>query len=249
MPATARHRWDALLAAAIALQLVVAVTVAHRGFASTTGAGPCVVRSSERELAQELLQLCREAVPEVSAVWGRDWSRRAVLVVDDGAADVAALVLRGEIHVNRSAFARLSPAGRHVVVTHEMTHVATKAVRGQGVPTWLIEGFADYVGYLHAGIPVARAAQELVTEVRAGRLPRALPTEPAFDGVALPSVYAQSWLAVALLVRTHGEADVVRLYRAVAAGTAVERALPLLLHLTLAQLTAAWRSDLQRRLG
>ena len=115
-------------------------------------------------------------------MWGHDWSRRAVLVVDDGEDEVAALVERGEIHVHRGAFSRLSPAGRRVVITHEVTHLATKAARGQGVPTWLIEGFADYVGYLNAGIPVAQAAQELATEVRAGRVPRTLPAEAAFDG-------------------------------------------------------------------
>jgi hypothetical protein len=248
VPAAARPWWEAALAVVIATQLVLAVTVVHRGFQSSLQAGPCVVRSDDTGLDEQLLELCRSAVPEVSAVWGDDWARRAVLVVEDGESGVAALVEQGTIHVSRRAFARLSPAGRQVVITHEVTHLATRAVRGQGVPTWLIEGFADYVGYQHAGIPVARAAQELATEVRAGRLPRTLPSEAAFDGGGLPSVYAQSWLAVSLLVRAHGQADVVRLYRAVAAGTPIERALPLLLHTTLAGLTAAWRTDLQREL-
>lgn len=248
MPAAAVTRWEAVLAVVIASQLAVAVAVVHRGVVSSVAAGPCVVRSSHGALASELVELCQEAIPEVSAVWGEDWSRRAALVVDDDGEDVAALIRQGEIHVNRRAFARLSPDGRQVVITHEMTHLATHAARGQGVPTWLIEGFADYVGYLNAGIPVARAAQELATEVRAGHVPRSLPSEAAFDRAALPSLYAQSWLAVSLLVRAHGQDAVVRLYRAVAAGTPVERALPLLLGTTLAALTASWRADLVREL-
>ncbi|MFC7643582.1 hypothetical protein ACFQX6_24425 [Streptosporangium lutulentum] len=67
-----------------------------------------------------------------------------------------------------SGYARLSEVGRDVVITHELTHVATGATRGGRVPMWLSEGFADYVGYRDAGIAVRTVAAEL-----AGRCARA----------------------------------------------------------------------------
>ncbi len=248
MAAPARPWWEAVVAVVIATQLAVAVTYVARHDMPRTAAsvGPCLVRGADRAVVDELLDLCLVAVPAVTSVWGQNWARRAVLVVAPGEEGVAAVVRGGEVEVDPASFAELSEAGKQVVITHEVTHLATKAVRGQGVPTWLIEGFADYVGYLRSGIPLGVAAQELQTEVRAGRVPRALPSEAAFDGASLPSVYAQSWLAVWLLVRTYGQACVVRLYRAVLAGTPVERALPLLMHLTLAELTTRWRAGLQR---
>lgn len=222
----------------------------------SVSAGPCTVRGDQ--LLHEVLDLCRAAVPEVTAVWGADWDRRAELVVvpdpdhlpaSGDLADVAALVQGGRVYVSATALAELSPAGRRVVITHEITHLATGAARGRSVPAWLVEGFADYVGFRHVGIPVRQAAQELGQEVRSHRLPRALPAEAAFDGDDQSSVYEQSWLAVVLMVRTYGQPAVVRLYRAVAAGAPIERAMRLVLGTTPTALTRAWRADLVRELG
>ncbi|MCW2543431.1 MAG: hypothetical protein JWM40_983 [Frankiales bacterium] len=262
---TARRRWETGLAIVIAAQLAVAVvTVAQGDDRSwrTRSGGTCEVRSHPHAdaLAADLLQLCQSAVRDVTTVWGRGWAQRADLVVAADAEelgvlvgggdleDVAAVTKDGQVLINAAAFRRLSDPGRRVVTTHEVTHLATGAVRGRGVPTWLIEGFADYVGYLHAGVPLQRAASELADEVRAGQVPRSLPDEAAFDGGHQPSAYEQSWLAVSLLVREHGQGQVVRLYRAVAAGTAFARALPLLLDTSVAGFTAAWRADLTARL-
>jgi hypothetical protein len=262
---TARRRWETGLAIVIVAQLAVAVvTVAQtddRGW-RTTSVKTCQVRSHPHEeaLARDLLRFCESAVRDVTKVWGRDWAQRADVVVAADAQelgvlisgvdleDVAAVTKDGQVFVNAAAFRRLSDPGRQVVTTHEVTHLATGSVRGRGVPTWLIEGFADYVGYLHAGIPLQRAAIELSAEVRAGKVPRSLPDEAAFDGGRQPSAYEQSWLAVSLLVREHGERLVVRLYRAVAAGTWFNRALPLLFATSVTDFTAHWRADLMARL-
>ena len=263
---TARRRWEAGLAAVIAIQLAVAVVTIvqtdERGW-RTRAAGACEVRShpAQDQLADDLVGLCQIAVRDVTAVWGRDWAQRAELVVaaDDGELgrllgggsgleEVAAVTRDSQVFVNAAAFRLLSDAGRRVVTTHEVTHLATGAVRGRGVPTWLIEGFADYVGYLHAGVPLRLAAIELTDEVRRGQVPSRLPDEGAFDGGRQPSAYEQSWLAVSLLARTHGQREVVRFYRAVAAGSSLQRALPLLLGISLSQLTTDWRADLLARL-
>src|SRR5690606_165346 len=49
-------------------------------------------------------------------------------------------------------------------------------------PLWLIEGFADYVGYLRTRVGVRAAAGELRREVAAGRVPSRLPSADALSG-------------------------------------------------------------------
>ena len=76
------------------------------------------------------------------------------------------------------------------------------------MPTWLIEGFADYVGNLGSGQPVPAIAAELAAEVRRG---------PAAGRAAdrrrlrrrqrrLPQAYEQSWLACRLIADRIGPA-------------------------------------------
>ena len=92
---------------------------------------------------------------------------------------LAAVADGGRVVVVPENFARLTATGRDVVITHELTHVATGATRGGRVPMWMSEGFADYVGYRDAGIAVRMVAAELAREVRAGACP------PAFPGPAI----------------------------------------------------------------
>lgn len=212
------------------------------------------------------------AVPRVSAVWGSDWSRRVVALVPGSQEEVAQIVGRPGKHsqiaalttsqragsaavgerivVNPAAFGRLGALGRRVVLTHELTHVATGSATGPKVPAWLAEGFADYVGYL--GLPVSYrvAAAELRADVHSGRGPRALPADGDFDGgnVELPAVYEQAWLAVTLLAEAHGRSALVDLYREVGAGTSLDQALRTRWGTDLQHFTASWRRDLSQRL-
>ncbi len=54
--------------------------------------------------------------------------------------------------------AALSTVGERIVLTHEITHLATAAATADITPRWLVEGFAEYVANLHTGQPVATAA-------------------------------------------------------------------------------------------
>ncbi|MCP9984043.1 basic secretory family protein [Actinomadura madurae] len=123
------------------------------------------------------------AVPDVTGVVGAGWARRVVALApaDPGLASalagpgqslgqIAALATvapapssggRGEdrIVVSPTAFGRLNDLGRTVVLTHELTHVATGGARDRRTPLWLIEGFADYVGYRHVEIGARAAAR------------------------------------------------------------------------------------------
>lgn len=204
----------------------------------------------------------------VDAAWGTRWSRTSVVEVpadqaqmaallgrpDPAALDRVAAVTTGEtlgggavttgdrVVVNPEGLARLTPQGRAVVLTHELTHVATRAGALTSVPTWFSEGYADWVGYRGRGLADADLARPLLEAARGdgwggaddgdgsgdggdggegapGPL-RRLPDEAAFDpaGGDVAVAYAGSWLAVDLLARRWGDDAVTALYRDVASG-------------------------------
>jgi hypothetical protein len=97
--------------------------------------------------------------------------------------------------LNPAELPRLSALGLGIVLRHEITHVATWSLISDAMPTWLIEGFADYVGNLHSGQSVDVAAAELRTEVRVGKVPTALPTGQDFSGGTAPiaQIYEEAW--------------------------------------------------------
>ncbi len=231
-------------------------------------------------LVAQVAAACEDAVPRVTAVWGTAWSQRVVLIVPSSVVELGRLVpqlgdlsqiaalataelaspstgyhpVGDRVLINPAGFARLGVVGRRVVLTHEVAHVASRGLTGPAVPTWLVEGFADYLGYLGAGVPVRTAAQELGEAVRAGHLPTALPSDADFDAgnVALPQIYEQSWLAVRLLVQEFGVPGLLRLYRAAGqapAGAPFETALRTAVGTTTAELTAQWRRHLRSELG
>lgn len=182
-------------------------------------------------------------IPDITAVWGPDWAQRALVVVPSTTAQFVALTgqhgdvskleavqsaeQRGDagaeettgnrITINPEPYGALSSAGRRVVVTHELTHVATRASTGAQTPLWLAEGFADYVGFLRSGIPVPDVTTELRGALVTGGLPPHLPVDGDFAvGSAQPAVaYEESWLACRLIVRTGDQAALVAFYRAV----------------------------------
>ncbi|SEG84797.1 hypothetical protein SAMN05444920_105416 [Nonomuraea solani] len=162
---------------------------------------------------------------------------------------LAAVADGGRVIVVPEFFAALNSVGKDVVLAHELTHVAAGT---GGLPVWLYEGFADYVGYRDAGLPVRTAAAELAAEVRAGRLPSALPGPAAFaadgrDPARLARAYQEAWLACRFLADRFGEGTLVRLYRdARAAG--VDQALAAQ-GLSVDSLTARWRAYVRDQLG
>ncbi len=206
------------------------------------------------------------AVPRITEVVGDRWARRVVALVpaDDQRAsalapgnpvtNIAALAVSGPAGEDRiviapGTFGRLNALGREVVLTHELTHVATGGARDGRTPLWLIEGLADYVGYKGATVPVRSAARELAREVAAGRVPEALPEAADFDGPdRLPQVYAEAWLACRMVAERYGEDALVELYRA-AGRRSQDAALRSTLGVGTAGFTAMWRDYLRKELG
>ncbi|MET7850402.1 hypothetical protein ABZT48_19705 [Streptomyces avermitilis] len=225
--------------------------------------------------------LADRAVPAASQAWGSDWAGRVVVLVPkslDGMAGLLgapasgyrgiAAVTTGEVGgaakapadrivVNPDAYGVLGDFGRQVVLTHEATHVATRAHTTAATPLWLSEGYADWVGYRGSGRTAARTAPELDRAVREGQVPAALPADSDFgfsgDAGKLARAYEAGWMACRMIADRWGEVRLDDFYRAVGdhrtrAG-AVEGALKDVLGTTPERFTARWRAYLKAQLG
>ncbi|MFF3693610.1 hypothetical protein [Streptomyces sp. NPDC002221] len=221
------------------------------------------------------------AVPAVSKAWPGTWAGRVVVLVPASLDAMAALlgapaasyrgiaaVTTGEaggagaapadrVIVNPDAYAVLGDLGREVVLTHETTHVATRAHTSSATPMWLSEGYADWVGYRDTGRTAAQAAPELQKAVRAGDLPAGLPSDAdfGFDGGAdrLARAYEGGWLACRMIAARWGEAKLARLYTEIGDQPhregATEKAMSDQLGLTSGEFTAQWRAYVRDQLG
>jgi hypothetical protein len=230
--------------------------------------------------------LIERAVPIVTGVWGAAWNSQVAVLVPDTAAEFAAvtgddadvsqlaalsiadrierdsahpagLVLGARIVLNPVNLQGLSGPARQLVVQHELTHLAARAVTDDAMPLWVVEGFADYVGNLGSGRTAAQSAPDLAADLRGGPGPANLPTGASFDGAnpRLSQVYEQSALACSLIARRVGAAGLVRFYRAVSAaapvslGAAAAVALRTVLHTDVSTFTRDWRAYLRAELG
>ncbi|WP_203970979.1 peptidase MA family metallohydrolase [Planotetraspora silvatica] len=217
-----------------------------------------VIGRSARQAA-EIAAVADRAGRTVARVWGPVDAVVLVPATEAQAAELAApahvegfaaFAGVGRVIVDPSGFGRLSRTGRQVVLTHELTHVATGAALTGDMPAWLVEGFADYVGYLDAGLPVRTVAAELAEEVRAGTPPRELPGRAEFQSgsVRLAQAYEEAWLMCRYIAERFGEPELVGLYRA-SLRSGVTAALRDTLGMTLPGLTEGWRDYVVRQLG
>ncbi len=229
-------------------------------------------------------ELADRAVPAVSDAWDADWSRRVVVYVPASLEGMAGLlgspassyrgiaaVTTGEtggagdapadrVIVNPDAYGLLGTVGKQVVLTHETTHVATRAHTSPATPLWLSEGYADWVGYRGTGRTPRQAAPELARAVTDGRVPENLPTDDEFgftgDAAELARAYEAGWTACRLIADRWGEDRLARFYRAVGAHRereqrerAVEEAMAEVLGTTPEEFTARWRDELRAEFG
>ncbi|MEU9392462.1 hypothetical protein AB0D86_20950 [Streptomyces sp. NPDC048324] len=252
-----------------------AVTVVRGRRSLVLGTG----RSSEQ--LHMYADLADHAVPAVSGAWGTDWTRRVVVEAPKSLEGMAGLlgspasqyrgiaaVTTGEVGgppsapadrviVNPDAYALLGPLGKQVVLTHETTHVATRAHTTPATPLWLSEGYADWIGYLGTGRTPVQAAPELAHAVDDGQVPSALPTDKDFgfsgDATKLAQAYEGGWLACRLIAARWGEVRLGEFYRAVGdhkvRDGSVEGAMRTVLGTTPEKFTEQWRDYLRTELG
>jgi hypothetical protein len=188
----------------------------------------------------ELRRLSDEAdraVRDVDRVWRGDWSRRPLVILPRSQKDMATLIgsdgkglaqiaavttgsfaeglTRGDrVVINPTAFGTLGSLGRRIVLSHEMTHLATRATSVQSLPIWLSEGFADYVAYDPTTVPTSVVASDVLDAVRDGDPPRRLPEPADFDAGEgdIAAAYEGAWLACRMIAERFGERALVRFY-------------------------------------
>ena len=194
-------------------------------------------RGATRAQLRRLAAEADLAVRDVDDVWTGDWSRTPVVVLPRNQEDMATLIgsdgeglaqiaavttgsfesglSRGDrIVINPAAWDILGMLGRRVVLTHEMTHVATRATSVTAPPIWLSEGFADYVAYQANPVPTVVVASDVLDDVRDGKAPKRLPRDDDFDAARgdISAAYEGAWLASRLIAERYGEDELVRLY-------------------------------------
>jgi hypothetical protein len=215
-------------------------------------------------------------VPRVRAVVGRTTPARVAVFIPDDQREMAALVgqklvlstiaavavadsvdtdrgqARGQrVVVNPANIDRLGVLGRRVVLEHEVTHLATRSLTGPDTPIWLVEGFADWVGYGDSGLPARQVGDELRAALRRGDWPGRLPVVADFrgDSPRLALAYEEGWSACRLIADRAGPAALLALYRAVGTAAdpvaALDAQLRRTLGLTTAQFTARWRAGVR----
>ncbi|MFF3347737.1 hypothetical protein [Streptomyces sp. NPDC002779] len=225
--------------------------------------------------------LADRAVPAVNRAWDAEWPRRLVVLVPQSLEAMAGLlgspassyrgiaaVTTGEtgapadapadrIILNPVAYGVLGQSGKQVVLTHEATHVATRAHTSAATPLWLSEGYADWVGYLGTGRSPVEAAPELWQAVTEGEIPAGLPTDEDFgftgDSAGLAQAYESGWMACRMIAERWGEERLAEFYRAVGGHEkrpgAVEEAMDRVLGTTVADFTVQWRDYLRTQFG
>ena len=186
-----------------------------------------------------------DAVDHVTDVWGEDWSRRAVVLVAGSYEEFASLVGSSHSGTDIAAVAvsdavdrrsrtasgqrivfspeaadRLTDLTRVAVLRHELVHVAARPVTEDGSPMWILEGYADYVGYHGMEATFGALAPTLAAAVAAAGPPTALPADEDFraGGDRARRAYESSWSLAAFIASEYGEARLGELYRDLARG-------------------------------
>lgn len=246
-----------------------------------TRRGFVLYHPGDEDMARRLADELDSAVQAVSNVWGTNWPMRVAMVLPATATEMRALVgpdfpinavvaVSVADHVDREHHSvqgqrvvfspngsrGLSPVALRVVVRHEFTHIAARADTVDGTPLWVLEGFADYVGYRTSGVELAQGAPDLAQQVAGGQAPAGLPSDAAFrsSGHELDMAYQQAWTVMKFLGDKFGQAKLVEVYRALAGAGAqpadkLDAQLRGLIGMDRAALVGAWRDYLRRELG
>lgn len=247
----------------------------------TTGRGLVLTHPAREGMAQRVAAELDAAVQQVTDVWGTGWSQQVVVILPDSSDEMRALVgpnfpvesvvavsVADRVDVERntaegqrvvmspSTSTALSATALRIVLRHEFTHIAARGSTVDGSPMWLLEGFADYVGYRDSGIPLAQAAPDLNAQMVAGGPPDRLPGDEQFrtQGRSLDLAYQQSFSIARFVADKMGEDKLIELYRLLAkAGRAsprdVDELLVSVVGLNREQFIAGWQEYLRESLG
>ncbi|MGW0020430.1 hypothetical protein ACWDUD_19045 [Rhodococcus sp. NPDC003382] len=197
----------------------------------------------QEELVDAIAREMEPAVGAVDRIWGTDWSRRAVVLVTSShdefthqvgdrhnGAGIAAVAVSdavdpraGSATGQRIVFSpaaadRLDAEGLRTVLRHELTHIAARADTVDGSPLWMLEGYADYIGYLGADEEFDATAPTLTAAVTRNGTPAALPEDAEFTDERSLLAYETAWSLAAYTADDYGPARLTELYRRLARG-------------------------------
>jgi hypothetical protein len=194
-----------------------------------------VFHPGDADLARRLLTVAERGYGQVAASWSSSWDRKVVILVpgdqreaqrlvrsrdlSDVAAVTSSVIEAGPSHrllgnriiVNTSLVERYRMLDLQVVLTHEMTHVATRKI-GVGVPLYLAEGFADYTALRPLDAPVRVTRPSLALAVRTGRFTGRLPSRSQLVGDDAALAYDEGSSFCLWVATTYGEARLQTLY-------------------------------------
>ena len=200
--------------------------------------GPLVVEvpSSQEELARALGSE-RTAYSSIAAV---------TTPVDGSSVSDSPI----HIFVNPPVFGPLGEQGAQIVMSHEAAHVATEAA-SSSMPTWLLEGFADYVALAHVDLPVEVTASQIIAEVQDRGAPATLPgpTEFETENTTLGASYESAWLACRLLAEQYGEKKLLAFYERADRDGSTKAAFREVLGTDEEAFTRSWRDYLETLAG
>ena len=167
----------------------------------------------------------------------------AVTTTSDGSDRAAA---PSHVFVNPPVFDPLGVRGSQIVMSHEATHVATGAAT-VSMPTWLMEGFADFVALDHVDLSVDVTASQILAQVRKHGVPAHLPGKTEFDPSQsqLGASYEAAWLACRLIGQTYGEQKMIAFYERSSRDGSTGGAFRDVLGTSEPAFTAAWRRYLR----
>jgi len=220
----------------------------------TSGGRSLVIGPADRrDLIEATALELDSAVDAVSEIWGDDWPRRSLVVatgsreefthqvgsnhdgeeiaavaVSDAVRPGSAIATGQRIVFAPNAAERLSRAGLRAVLRHEMVHIAARTETVDGSPLWILEGYADYIGYRGTGTAPAggvsaddlrRTAPTLVATVREDGPPDALPGDTEFSAAEdARTAYETAWSVAAFTAEEFGTDTLTSLYRELATG-------------------------------
>jgi hypothetical protein len=201
------------------------------------GRSSLVIGSGTASALRAYARQADQAVRDVGTLWRDTWSRRPIVIVPRTEADLAAVIgtsvqvveqiaavatgfydvdlTQGDrVVMNPAAWQELDAEGRRIVMTHEVTHVATSATTDFQVPMWMSEGFADYLSYRAVDLLDVDVTEELYDLVAAGEAPRELPEDKDFDPAwgEVGTAYEEALLAVQMIAEQYGNNKLLDLY-------------------------------------
>ena len=152
------------------------------------------------------------------------------------------------ILLNPALARRLDDEAAAVLLTHEAVHVATRSA-ASAAPSWLTEGYADYLAYSAHPARAPDAERDLLRAVRADGPPTSLPPDSAFFPTAprLGQTYAEAWTLCRFIATRHSPARLARLYEEADRGANLDAAIRSTLDQEPAELLAEWQRHLRDR--